>query len=97
VTVAKELSKYKLDFVGVQEVRWEGSGTELAGQYTFLYGKENENHELGTDFLCIRKPYQQLIELSLLVRGCHTNTTNTKRWLLSYYCLERSCPNRGSN
>jgi hypothetical protein len=24
VTVSKELSKYKLDLVGVQEVRWEG-------------------------------------------------------------------------
>jgi hypothetical protein len=27
-TVSKELSKYKLDLVGVQKVRWEGSGTE---------------------------------------------------------------------
>jgi hypothetical protein len=34
--------------VGVQEVRWEGSGTEPAGEYTFVYGKGNENHELGT-------------------------------------------------
>jgi hypothetical protein len=34
--------------VGVQEVRWEGSGTEPAGEYTFFYGKGNENHELGT-------------------------------------------------
>jgi hypothetical protein len=25
VTVLKKLSKYKLDLVGVQEVRWEGS------------------------------------------------------------------------
>jgi hypothetical protein len=37
--------------VGVQEVRWEGSGTEPAGEYTFSYGKVNENHELGTVFL----------------------------------------------
>jgi hypothetical protein len=42
VTVSKELSKYKLDLVEVQEVRWEGSGTEPA-KYTFLYGKGNEN------------------------------------------------------
>jgi hypothetical protein len=36
--------------VGVQEVRWEGSETEPAGEYTFFYGKGNENHELGTGF-----------------------------------------------
>jgi hypothetical protein len=29
--VSKELSKYKLDLVGVQEVRWEGDGTQPAG------------------------------------------------------------------
>jgi hypothetical protein len=37
-----------LDLVGVQEVRWELSATERAGEYTFLYGNGNENHELGT-------------------------------------------------
>jgi hypothetical protein len=36
--------------VGVQKVRWEGSGTVPAGEYTFFNGKENENHELGTGF-----------------------------------------------
>jgi exonuclease III len=50
MTVSRELSRYKLDLVGVQEVRWEGNGTELKGEYTFFYGKENENHELGTGF-----------------------------------------------
>jgi hypothetical protein len=34
--------------VGVQEVRWDRGFTEAAGEYTFLYGKGNENHELGT-------------------------------------------------
>jgi hypothetical protein len=46
--VAEEISKYKLKLVGVQEVRWNGGGIEPAGEYTFLYGKVNENHELGT-------------------------------------------------
>jgi hypothetical protein len=43
VTVSKELSKYKLDFVGVQEVRWVSGGTEPVGESTFFYGK-NLNH-----------------------------------------------------
>jgi hypothetical protein len=50
VTVSRELSRYKLDVVGVQEVRWEGGGTKPAGENTFLYGKGNENRELGTGF-----------------------------------------------
>jgi hypothetical protein len=34
----------------MQEVRWEGGGTEPVGEYTFFYGKGNENHDLGTCF-----------------------------------------------
>jgi hypothetical protein len=33
--------------VGVQVI-WDGGGTERAGEYTFFYGKGNENYELGT-------------------------------------------------
>jgi hypothetical protein len=38
-----------LDLVGLQGQR-EGSSTKPAGEYTFFYGKRNENHELGTGF-----------------------------------------------
>jgi hypothetical protein len=58
--VGEEISKYKLYLVGVQEVRWNGGGTEQAGEYKFFYGKGNENHELRTDFLHIEDSYQQL-------------------------------------
>jgi hypothetical protein len=77
-TVSREPARYKLDLEGVQEVRWEGGGTEPAGEYTFFYGKGNENHELGTgifvhkriisavkkvEFVCDRMPY-------IILRGC---------------------------
>jgi hypothetical protein len=46
--------------VGVEEVRWDKGGTERAEDYTFFYGAGNEDHQLGTEFLCIRESYQQL-------------------------------------
>jgi hypothetical protein len=50
MTVAKEISKYKLDTMGVQKVRWDRGTTEPAGKYTFFYEKGNENYELGKGF-----------------------------------------------
>jgi hypothetical protein len=66
--VSKELSKYRLDSVLVQEVRWEGGGTKAAGEYTFFYGKGNENHELGIGFFM----HKIIISYNLLVIGFHT-------------------------
>jgi hypothetical protein len=33
--------KYKLDLMGVQEVRWEGKGHQIADNHTFLHQKGN--------------------------------------------------------
>jgi len=48
---ARELARYKLDVVGVQEVRRDKGARVRAGDYDFFYGKENENPQLGTGFL----------------------------------------------
>jgi hypothetical protein len=47
--------KYKLDLVGVQEVKWGKGGTERAEYFTFFYGARNEDHQLGTGFFVHKK------------------------------------------
>jgi hypothetical protein len=50
ITLARESAKYKLAFVGVQEVRWNKEVTVRAGEYTFFYSNRQENHQLETGF-----------------------------------------------
>jgi hypothetical protein len=40
--VAGEISIYMLDLMGVQEVRWDGGGTEPAGEYTCSIERERK-------------------------------------------------------
>jgi hypothetical protein len=49
-TVSGELAKYKLDLVGVLNVRCEKDGTETAGDYSLLYRNGNADHHLGIGF-----------------------------------------------
>jgi exonuclease III len=54
-TAARELGKYRLKLVGVQEVRWEKGGTERAQDYTFFYGEGNGDHQLGVGLVVYKK------------------------------------------
>jgi exonuclease III len=54
-TIARELGKYKLDLVGVQEVRWDKGGTERAEDYTFFYGEGNEDDQLVTGLFVLKR------------------------------------------
>jgi len=38
LAAARELGRYKIDLVGVQEVRWDKEGTIRAGDYIFFCG-----------------------------------------------------------
>jgi len=40
--LAKELVRYKLDVVGVQEVRWQERGTVKSRDYVFFMEKEKQ-------------------------------------------------------
>jgi hypothetical protein len=85
MTVSRELSKYKLDLIGVKEVSWEDGSTEPAGEYTFFYGKRNENREVGTGFVV----HKRIISA---VKGVEFVSDR-----MSYHCSERSCSNRRQN
>jgi hypothetical protein len=77
--VGEEISKYKLDVVGLQEVGWDGGGTEPAGQYTFFYGRGNQNHELGSGFF-VHKRIISAVKMVEFVSDRMPYTTLRGRW-----------------
>jgi hypothetical protein len=50
-TAARELARYKLDFMGVQEVRWDQGGAVRSGDFFFFVEKEKKIFNWGED-LC---------------------------------------------
>jgi hypothetical protein len=59
-TLARELARYKLDLVGVQQVRWEKGGPVRAGDYIFSMEKETNIINWEQNFLYNMVYYQQL-------------------------------------
>lgn len=46
--VARELPKYGLECVRAHEVGWDKGDPKQVDEYSFLYRKENENHQIVT-------------------------------------------------
>jgi hypothetical protein len=63
----------------VQQVRWEGSGTEPAGEYTFFCGRGNENRELGTGFF-VHKRIISAVKMVESVSDRMSNIILSGRW-----------------
>jgi len=47
---ARELARYKLDVVGVQEVRWDKEGTVRTGDYNFFLRERKRESSTGNRF-----------------------------------------------
>ena len=84
----KELTRYKLDLVGVQEVRWDKGGTVRAGDYNFFYGKEKKNHQLGTGFFV----HHRILSAVQTVEFVSDRVSYiVLRSLDLYHCSEHAC------
>jgi len=46
------LARYKLDLVGVQEVRWDNGGKLKAGNYNFFLRKKKQKSTIGNRTFC---------------------------------------------
>jgi hypothetical protein len=55
LAIVRELARYELYLVGVQEVRWDIGETVRAGDLTFFYGKCMNIINWGQDFSYTRE------------------------------------------
>jgi len=60
LTAARELARYKLHLLDVQEVRWNRGGTVRGGKYNFFCVKISKIINWEEEFLYTTEYYQQL-------------------------------------
>lgn len=63
----EEASKYKLDILALQEIRWPGQDIITKRSYTLFYSGSNQGrHELGTGFLVNKRLRHQIIDFEAI-------------------------------
>jgi len=76
---ARELQRYKLDFVGVQDVRCGKEGTIRAEDYNIFYERVNENHQLGRGFF-VHQRIVSAVKKAEVVNDRVTYIVPRRRW-----------------
>jgi hypothetical protein len=95
--VARELRKYKLDLVGIREVRWGKGGTERAEDYTFFYGQGNGDHQLGAGFL-VHKRIVSAVRRVEFIRDRMPYIKLTGRWCnIIVLNVQATCEDKGDD
>ena len=60
--VAREMLRYKIDILALQEIRWKAEGRIDKNNYTFLYGGETKQGKNGTGFMIKKKFKERIME-----------------------------------
>ena len=85
MAATRELARYKLDLVGVQEVRWVKEGTVKAGDYSFFIWERKWKSSVGNRVFCAS---QNSIRLGITEKknffgGVGILQTSGKYWIKS--------------
>ncbi|XP_071153817.1 craniofacial development protein 2-like [Mytilus edulis] len=90
--VTKEMDRYKIEILGLSEVRWNTSGmTNLNTGHTIIYSgntKQNDPHEKGVGFLITKRSKTALLEwnpISPRIITARFNSRFQKKTLIQVY------------
>ena len=61
--VAREMERYRLDLMGLSEIRWTGAGRiKMRNGYTMIYAGEESEHQRGVAIMMSQDTQKSLIE-----------------------------------
>ena len=61
--VAREMERYRLDLMGLNEIRWTGAGRiKMRNDHTMIYAGEENEHQRGVAIMMSQATQKSLIE-----------------------------------